>query len=660
MSVDIEEWEDDVIIVSLPYVDNILSEHGVEFIEEVSNIIAPMCERADLSILFILSEKKTSGSLYDSWLEELESQLLLMQLSERIKKYRHFIKIIKSSAATTFFAFDCNCCDWKFDVALSCDFRLSFNPEAIVGFEEIELGVFPPGWRVGQLSSKLQKYKNQWKNFPVLKSEDAAAKNLLQFSGFHSNWQEFLKKWMRTQVVQSAVKKAKNTSNRSKGYRNIENRISDSTLTSFSELKKKVESWEQVNLKNEEHYSGWDVCWKIAESKFANLNFNEIESLFVYHLAKQYFYPSYMRLIRAQKDKKNNPRYKIQEQIDDLPLYLNVDTVPPPVSVVASLIKNGKKVIFFASDFRHLTPALERYFIKLESSFPDKSKMHLLWEEKISWFTGDIVKDSSVVLSWQFDDTLHIKMGNNVLVLNCLAGNLFNAEISVCETNSDNIDLVDVPAIKGVLPILTSALVRSKPITGTSVPVSIWLRSLLFEELLQVAAYMKVSFENVLKALQESNWGFIAMEDCWSRFLQMRYSAWSSLDKSDDLIQNFGPNQESWDIANWKQMKSLPMKQQYHELSWNQASHTIVNHHFAVYCGLLARLLERMNLVGSIFDANILCSGAAGFPHMYGEPTHYLDELGEKRVAAYCKIYWPVYYEKTLFKSNLIYERRKG
>jgi hypothetical protein len=220
-------------------------------------------------------------------------------------------------------------------------------------------------------------------------------------------------------------------------------------------------------------------------------------------------------------------------------------------------------------------------------------------------------------------------------------GNFFKAEPGLCEVDSGSFD----PEGKGydnlqLLPSIFSGVIKTDYISANSIPLTTWIRSLFFQELDKLSSISPYSLVEVLSALKGSDWSYASSEVSWSRFLQTRYSTWPSLEGDDDMILRFGPQQNSWDIASWKQakLKILQEKTVDDGFVWNHAS---ISQHLAIYCGLITLLLLKEKKISSPSQASLLCASALGFPHIFGDPLSFADIRGERRMCSYARDFWP-------------------
>ena len=169
--------------------------------------------------------------------------------------------------------------------------------------------------------------------------------------------------------------------------------------------------------------------------------------------------------------------------------------------------------------------------------------------------------------------------------------------------------------------------------TVNTIPLSIYIRSLGFAELLKLSSRRNSDLGSVVEALGAFGWIFSGDSDAWDKFLLTRMEAY----QSSKLENPFLKSDDFSDMASWRHAK-IRAKAIPPALHWNNVA---LNKHMAVFCGLVSLYVYRKNNVVSLRDADLICCNALGFPSQYGTPLSILSDLGPSRISNYAKMHWP-------------------
>lgn len=371
-------------------------------------------------------------------------------------------------------------------------------------------------------------------------------------------------------------------------------------------------------------------------AKQKKIDFDRKKNTEASHIEASYFLsPLYQSHIDALNQINTIPHYK-DIRVSSGPVYIDMDSVLPPKSSMKNLLENNINLLFFSETAEKLQVTLERLYLKLEKEMPTP-QLKSLWDKHVNWYVGTPSIDSSTILKWRLDDFLEINSQGEKIEIYRLSGNTSYSMMGISEW-PENSDAEISPNTLELLSNLTEQTIKTTPISGINIPITIWARSLVLEEMINICEHLTIDILTLLKELEKLNWGFSSSRSSWNRFIQTRYGTWSSIDKSDRLLLDLGPSRNSWDVGTFKHISQLIKKKNSVTTGWNI---NFASLHLAIFTGIIARTIHKQNLLGSYNATNVLIKNAIGLPDYFGSPIGLIENRGEVRISSYVKKHWP-------------------
>jgi hypothetical protein len=618
----------------LPVGSDLMGEHGQIFLNQlVDRICQPKAENREVEVTFIVQDFNCAYGSHE-WTNELAHELLADDLTKRIFEFRKLLRQIANGSQVFVYVTRGHCFGRHLELALSCQRFVCFNSQAQFGFPEIKAGGFPPGGFIENLDGRASRIKEKWKLSPIIDANGMELEDLLDFSAdSDKDWKIHAQTWLSGLVDAGASTKLPRIK-----YQAEASPAGNITRQQFfADLD---ETWfygKDIRERNSDSF--WDSCWDVVKDRRSGDSLDQYDWMLSRLTAHFYLSEKFLKWAISESLGEVRPSYFYHESIPNT-AYIDLTGMVPPSEALYRMLLAGIDVVYGSDDGRYLIESLERSYIRLDR-FMTPGKAKESWDRQVSWFLGEFsLSHHCMVLQWGFDDFLKINFGGNTLRLLPLDGNRIDSRCGISEVDQEHYNAQSDPVISAMSSLLNNQLIFTNPISESKIPVSIWLRSLLIEEVINLSGMSGRELDTTLQVLAEQKWGFIARQEDWGRFLQTRYSSWASLDESDPLIQDFGPSRTSWNIGTWKVARLSVVKDK-KEKTGSQWNVQRITQHLANYCALLVYLVRNKNLVANMSEADQLCIHSFGFPESYGLPSYYLEKVGLNRMASYAKSYWP-------------------
>ncbi len=597
--------------------------------EELISSLEIFLKKKNIDTFFIVQDFDCQG-FEKPWLEELSDKLFADELARRIFKFRRFLAALSKSDINVVYVANGHCFDQFFELASCCKFITCFNSQSKFGFREIAAEGFPAGGFFEREANRPSRVKEKWRSRPILTAAQALTEGVVEFFCDTKNWSQHLDTW-----IKSHPKKFHQSEKLAFDMMSSEEPFKHQTKgKTFNEIE---QAWQREKKASDQAESSiWDYCWLIIKERKWFEHEDDLDSLLSHIVAQFYLSDGYLSWAYINATKKESAAYFYDRDIPDT-VYVDLNALAPPVSVLIKLLNSSVDVVLVGDDAKYLSTILERSFLKLEK-YLGSSSARELWNQHVSWFVGRVECEDRPIMSWAFDDFLSIRLKDEEVSLLQLEGNLLEAKSGYCEYVGDKQEIEGQPVFSSLCSLLVEGIIATSAISDSKLPVSVWLRSLLIEEIIRLSSFRSKELESTVQLLAESGWGFASKEENWGRFLQTRYSSWASLDETNQYISNFGPSRSSWNIGTWKVARLSVNKEKQNTQLWNVHK---TNQHLALFCGLLSKLLEKEGLVSSLQEADKLCFYSFGFPEKLGTPSYFLKKQGLKRVLAYSHKHWP-------------------
>jgi hypothetical protein len=255
-----------------------------------------------------------------------------------------------------------------------------------------------------------------------------------------------------------------------------------------------------------------------------------------------------------------------------------------------------------------------------------------LWDRYVVWLQGRNVHGAS--LQFTLDDHMHITADGRTTSFLRIEGNGPNATLGHLESLGGE---VLSGRIAEIAALLSEGVIRTTPKVA-GLPLTVYVRSLFFEEMLRISRHYDGDLSKLAESLANAGWGFAGREDAWDTFLRTRADGY----EFDRHLADLGAkpfDRTHWEIGNWKHARALAKKSDGAE-RWNP---TAVSLHFATFLGLAADMLVREKMAPDAAAVDHLCARSLGLPAPFGTPHRFIQRRGRRRIAYYAAAHWPVY-----------------
>ena len=624
------------------YNGSLLEEEGQLFLKEIQKIIQ-FIENGQAGIEFVLLCQHNKA--YDfslNWFKEIQNDLLNETLFSRIIFLQNIFEDIQNSKIPWVYLCYDDCYGLYIELALSCAFRFWLKPNAIIGFDSIIADIVPcANIFIPIIQKNILNTKNifSWNDYCPKLIDESSFKRYWHI--FYTYYEKYV--WMK--IIISFVKKQTYTSN---------------NISELKQLNINIPTYEDIKLYYEHKILfkyGIDtnnsllaiVVKLFISNRLLNIPFAQkylIAWLAVQKLCSQ-TYEKYLArrclLFNHENISKKNFQKEYQKQKSLIKkYYINVSSYAPPISVIENLLEQNIECVFFAAEIEDLVDFLEFLYIKLSKK---KSPYHLklLWDNLVFYLVVD--KDSIKTyptISFYYEDTVEIydiEKHRNFTFLR-LDGNLWNSALGWCEYSV--LDLKEERKLRSsyiyqIAAQMCEGIIFTRWAVENKLRLSTLIRSLFFDELINISLQYANGFFSVLNCLKEYGWQGVGEYVFWEKFLDVRQASfWVSVDDID--ISPIKLNPQYWSFVQMKEV--ILLMQSTHGTKQMDMIKEEIHTHFCLYVYLIALLIVNKNLIKNIDDANLMLIKVLGFPFKEGTPVVFFQHFGKNRAIAYVKEHW--------------------
>lgn len=625
----------DRIQVNLPAITCLYENQGQEVVARLLETAEQLQTQHDGKyVCLILQGPATDRNI--RWHDDLTMKLLLTDTFGRIMKFRWLLSLIRKSRIPWIFlaADDCHGSTWE--LALACHRRYWFSESALVGFPEIAIGGFPAGGSAEFLAKSNNRFREFWSSHPVVSAKIAFNNEYISFcSVIGGDWQTSYSSLLDVGGFQENLPTEVSKQNRRFSRSDVAEVFGAETKEIFVEQIDAV----RTKVRSSEAPTGaiWDYCWGLIKNRTKLKDSRELGRLIGILTAR--FYHSrpykcfiYAACVRAEAEKL--PHFE-GDSVSRLVIDLNF--LAPPTSILSAILQARVNVIFVATEPKTLMSALNMLYNRLERTMGADNVRHF-WRGQVAWYCGHADPNKAPVLRWSADDRVMVVTTEGTFEFLRLDGNSSQAQKGIMEAvNPLSRKPFEFKKLSGIVPLIATGLYEN-PFKTSKLPLSIFIRSSVFQEVMRIAAYSNNDVLNVVQNLKDQNWGFAGDDEAWDRFLSSRMDIYN-FDRNYQGLGFTGLTQNDWGIGNFKQARVITKKIAVKgETKW---SPTQTSQHMANYLGLLVLYLCQSTARAEVDIVDHIAGVATGFPVGLGTPVGYLREQGSRRTGNYGKTHWP-------------------
>lgn len=580
-----------------------------------------------------------------TWLRELENSALFRDLVGRLDSWRWLLSLIRNSPVPWAYMTRYDCRGSAFELALSCQRRYFFATEARVGFPEIRVGSFPPGGVLESLSKRTGRTRERWQSHPELSAASALEDGLVQFCSETAAWQPVAERLFRELLVVSpraGVRDAQRKKRRA-DYFDISASI-DSRQAAYEQLE---QVWRQEQSRSRKYPSAWDYCWQLVKERSKLKDPQDLGRLVAHIAAGHFLTPGYQAWIATYLLSCEATAPTTRRAEADAPIVVDLSHAAPPTSVLIRLLRRQARLIFVSPEAKPLAAAVNLLFNRLERDLTTP-KATALWTKFVTWYQGEADNVTHPILRWMVDDRFQIVAKGETVTFLRLEGNSSAAKPGLLEWDGATPEERLSDGIRVLADLAAEGVIRTSE-AAAGLPLSVYVRSLFFEEMLRICRHVEGDLAKVTEALREDGWAFAGDDEAWDRFLKTRYDAYSF----DAELRGLGAqpiDRANLEIGTWKHARAVAKRQAVADRPWNK---TAISQHMALFLGLIAGFVAGGRGLAAHPNADHLTSVALGFPAVYGTPRSFLEHRGRRRVEVYARDHWPKFPLTTAWGDEL-------
>lgn len=600
------------------------------FLKELQQLCIDTSHGDDSVQGVLLLQKDSTANFSEAWLNELRNVLLLDELVQRIHLLRNVCQKIRQSRITWMYAAAGNTCGGFFEIAFACHKRFWFDSNAVVGFPEIESGAFPGGGTIEILNEQQRVDAAEWAKDAFVSVQRALERDWADFVGDARDWEGYAEAWLANLLAQP---------NRSLKTQQKLEPYSPPNYNQSSASLQKSDLWSGDHGFSDKLFNAWEAGWKVLRAKARERSKVDQDNLFVYFAARHYLSAAYMIWVRRDSWKSDRAHQANRVVAPDARVaYVNLnESLVPPARPLARLLREGYLVVLVGDSSRSLKGNLELLYGRFERILP-ANELHDLWQRGISWIVSeDRLTNPQTILEWTSDERLVIQPGRpDEAKFIRLEGNKGSAASGWCEFVQINNKAPDQASL-ALATVMSNGIIYTRPVGTASLPVSMYVRSLFFEEMLRVAGAHPGGLNVVLDELRATGWGFAATHSSWDYFLIHREGDFS-MSPTSLALGGKGLEAFAWQIGHWRSAVNYVNQQPKNAAKMHSQELSL---HFAIYAGVITRMLVKHGHVRSDFDGDTLVKSCLGFPAFHGTPLSLMELRGANRVLYHCQRHWP-------------------
>lgn len=608
--------------------ESLLGNDGEKFVDEILQL-ADDCQSdglADFDTILILQNRRCDDrSLI--WLRELADQLTTHMLAARIERFRRALSLIRDSRFRWVFASRYDCFGSYWELALACQLRLWFSNNTRVGFPEITLGSFPPGGFLEDQFRKSTRLRDWWQQNPVINANVAFDEGLLDFCSevldFESYAVEICKDLQNVRRNKNALQPSANSKVISSDFSRAldENNPSIHNTGDFSETADLPRGWERFS-------QPWDFFRDILSNNKGLMSSyggsRIIAQISSRHYLSREFCAAISRYIAMSKLQSGYCQPNLPTRL----IYIDVNLADPHPKQVRRVLDAGYDVVLFGCDAESLRNCINSFYQKITVDDP-------VWRARVSWYQGSNPHHDAIIVRWYSSRKVVASYNSRRLefFFHDFCGDSSDFEflewLNPSSIHSDDFVLQ-------LMGIMYDGLISSLKIGEVGLPISMYLKSILIEEIVRISAPYNFDFDRVFEQLATYKWGALSSPNMWEDFLRIRSD---NFRYSKQLTQPNGAcfNELIWNASSLKSLKFILRKSSRN--SEKMLSAASLSQHFALYISYISKKLA--SLVGEAEAIDLFCTLLFGFPETYGTASYYLRTLGQRRALSYASKAWP-------------------
>jgi len=621
----------DCVVISLRPTACFYESRAEAAIEDLGKIAEELHRQTRLTTKGVMIlQQGAADDRHMSWAQELASTCLFNDLVHRIDTWRWLLSLIRNSPVPWVYAAAGSCQGSAWELALSCQRRYWYSCQARVGFPEIDAGAFPPGGVLESLNKRTGRTRERWQAQPVFRAPEALADGLLDFCSDAQDWMIRASN-MFGDMLRVSPSSGVRELRRQRGRDDQGKVDQQSSRMAFEQIES---VWRHERVGSATAPLAWDYCWQLISERGRLKQAGDLGRLICLIASQHLLSSGYAVWLRASLVTTRGSELLADSMQALPPVVIDLNTVAPPTAVMMRLLRASVPLIFSANDSRDLMIALNLLFSRLERSI-GLAKAYDLWEHHVTWYIGPSVPAIHPVLRWTIDDAFHVLIGQDewrFLRIDGNAGSAAAGAMEWAEPSDQNLPTL----LQSILSLTSDAVIHVK-YRPKSLPASVHIRSLFFEEMLHISRHADGDLSVIVSQLKAAGWGFAGDEDGWDRFLRMRLDAYR-YDVEATRLGERSIARGHWEMGGWKQAKAAAKRAAAMDTRWNT---TALSQHMALFLGLLAELLARSQRVAQPEAADYLCKLALGMPIPLGSPLTFLRQRGRRRVEHYAAVHWP-------------------
>lgn len=580
-----------------------------------------------------------------SWLRELEGSALFRDLVGRIDSWRWLLSLIRNSPLPWAYMTRYDCRGSAFEFALSCQRRYFFSTDARVGFPEIQVGSFPPGGVLESLSKRTGRTRERWQSHPELSAASALDDGLVHFCSETAAWQPVAERLFREMLIvnpRAGVRDSQRKKRRA-DYFDISS-TPDSRQAAYEQLE---QVWRHEQTRSRKYPSAWDYCWQLIKERNKLRDPQDLGRLVAHIAAGHFLTPGYQAWIATNLLSREATTPITRRAEPDQPLIVDLSHSAPPTAVLIRMLRRGTRLILVGPEAKPLAAAVNLLFNRLERELTTP-KATVLWDKLVTWYQGESEVLTHPVLRWLVDDRFQVQVRGETVSFLRLESNASSAKPGLLEWDGATPEERLSDQVRVIADLAAAGVIRTTE-AAPGLPLSVYVRSLFFEEMLRISRHADGDVANVTEALRDDGWAFAGDDEAWDRFLKTRYDSYSF----DAELRGLGAqplDRANLEIGTWKHARSLAKRQAVVDRPWNK---TAVSQHMGLFLGLIAGFVAGDRALAAHPNADHLTSVALGFPAVYGTPRTYLRRRGRRRVEVYAREHWPRFPLTTTWSDEL-------
>ena len=618
-----------VVVVSLPTNICFYESKAQEIIDQLGKLADELHKsNGGKTTGVLLLQQGDASDWHHDWVAELTNTCMFNDLVFRIDTWRWVLSLIRNSPVAWTYAAASDCRGSAWELALCCQHRYWFKANAILGFPEINVGVFPPGGVLESLNKRTGRTRERWQSSPFCTASEALDDGLIDFCSEAIDWKLHAIS-IFSDILALSPKSGVRDQRRKRDRNDFISVDSQSRRAAYEQIEN---VWRQEKFGVASGPTAWDYCWQLVKERSKLKHPGDLGRLISLISSRYLLSPAYLIWLQSRQVAYSGSGTLPANTGGLLPLVIDLSQGAPPNSILVRLLQAPVQIIFAAADNRNLVAALNLQFSRLERTLGNIAAQYL-WERGVTWYQGHVKNGHSTVLSWTHDDCLTIKINGFEYRFLRLDGNAPTAEPG----------LMEFFGVSSSLPTATQALVElvsdgllKTPVNSSEIPLTDQIRSLFLDEMLRVSQFTDGDLTILVSHLKNSGWRFAGDGDSWDRFLRTRHSARppTKVVTTSGWLPIYNADITTWRFAKVQAKRSNKAA----EIRWNE---TAVSQHFALFLGKLAELIVTQAISRDQGATDFLCASALGLPNKYGTPLTFLNQRGRRRVEHYAAIHWP-------------------